>query len=252
VHPLARPLPVLVAPVLGAALLAALPRPALADAPVTPTATGGALPSGGAWASGDGTCTADILGWEQLPEPGAIGFAAQDDASYPLTSEVADDFVGNGNTLVGVEWWGVYWNGVAEPPESFRIRIYADDEGLPGEMLYDEVVADYEETVDDPNHYCAILPSEFEKTESATLHLSVQASLTFPPQWGWATSFLDAKKGDVECSARSVTFGSVDWVPGSEIFIETEPKEVSFRLLESKESPVDELSWTAIKSYYGR
>lgn len=244
-HPIARPLSVLVPSVIAAASIAGSASIAPADA-TTPTATGGPVPAGGVVAAGEGTCTADVLGWEQLPSKDTIGLAAQDDASYPLVSEVADEFVGNGNYLVGVEWWGLYWNGVPQTPESFRVRIYADDEGLPGEPLYDQVITEFEETTDDPNHYCALLPEAFEKTESATLHLSVQAALSFPPQWGWATALVTG----AECSARSTTFGSVEWVPGSDLF--GDPNDVSFRLLESEESPVDERSWAAIKSHFGR
>ena len=102
-------------------------------------------------------------------------------------AEVADNFMGDGADVVGVGWWGVYWNGTPLPPDGFNIRIYADNGGLPGDLLYEETAATYNETAGDPYGYCANLAAPFAKADGVGYHLSVQAQFCFPPQWGYSS-----------------------------------------------------------------
>ena len=115
---------------------------------------------------------------EQLPN-GVSGLAAQDDQCYPFLAQTADDFLGDGNDIVGAGWWGVYWNGTPLPPDGFRVEIYSDNGGVPGDLLFSEDTSDYNETAGDPNGYCSQL-SGFNKADGVTYHMSVTAVLLLP------------------------------------------------------------------------
>lgn len=181
--------------------------------------------------------------WEQLPN-GATAVASQEDACYPFRVDAADNFVGDGETLIGVGWWGAYWNGSPSPPDAFDITIYAHDEGLPGERLAAFRATAYDEAIGDPNGYCAPIDG-FEKVDGVTYHLGVQAVLCFPPQWGWATGAGDGIEGHF-----LGLLGYPVWVPLSIPFLV--PYDLSMVLFDTGHdpTPVDDTSWSGIKRQY--
>jgi len=204
----------------------------------------GALATPEASALARGECTAPVVKWEQLPD-GTTALSAQDDSAYPFTTELADDFVGDGTTLLGVEWWGTYWNGTATAPESFRLRVYTVADTIPGTPVFENTATAFNEVTGDPNHYCALFTGDpFVKEDAAAYFLSVQAVLVFPPQWGWATGTGNGR----ECRFRSALFGHPDWVSATTAF--GVDHELAFRLLNPDESPVEEASWGRLKANY--
>lgn len=188
----------------------------------------------------------DSIKWEQLPN-GATGMASQDDVCYPFAAEVADNFMGDGADVVGVGWWGVYWNGSPLPPDGFNIRIYADNGGTPGDLLYQETAATYNETQGDPYGYCANLAAPFRKADGVGYHLSVQAQFCFPPQWGYSSGDGDG----LQAHFKSAFFGFPDFVTASTVF--GVPYEGAFLLYNDGGGgtvPTEDATWTSIKGLY--
>jgi hypothetical protein len=181
--------------------------------------------------------------WEQLPNGGGL-MSSQDDVVYPFTSDLADDFAGDGEDLTGVGWWGGYWNGTAVPPDAFNVRVFADNGGMPGDMIYEHQTADYNETVGSPNGYCTNMPA-FNKADGATYWLSVQAVLVFPPQWGWASG----DGNGVGVWQRFPLLGFEDWTSSEVAFGDV--RDASFVLYnEDGVLPVEEKTWSSVKNLY--
>jgi hypothetical protein len=76
-------------------------------------------------------------------------------------------------------------------------------------------------------------------------HVSIQAVICFPPQWGIATGTGNGVQG----SFKSALFGFPSWVPNSTIF--GVPYELALLLYAGETStPTEEVSWSAIKNLY--
>ena len=193
--------------------------------------------------------SSDIV-FEQIPDA-VLGLFSQDDACYPLLAQTADDFVGTGEDLVAMGWWGLYWNGTALAPDGFRIEIYADDGGVPGDLLYETTTTEYNEVLGDsqmsePSSYCTVLEPPFEMADGSTYHMSVIPLLCFPPQWGHSTGIGNGVPGHF----RSVFFDFPEWTPNVDVFgFEWELALVLFASF-SDPIPVDDVSWSAIKGLY--
>jgi hypothetical protein len=197
--------------------------------------------------SGDGLDAFDCTGtikWEQPPD-GASGLSSQDDTCYPFSSECADDFMGDGNSVIGVGWYGVYWNGTPLAPDAFNVRFYSDASGLPGTQLALTTTSNYNETAGDPYGYCSDVDS-FSKADGVKYHLSIQAVLCFPPQWGFASGTGNGAQG----SFQSALFGFPTWVPNTTVF--GIPYELAFLLYndDGGGTPTEEASWSTIKNLY--
>jgi hypothetical protein len=196
--------------------------------------------------SGDGLHAFDCstwIAWEQPPD-GASGLTSQDDTCYPFQSECADDFMGDGVEMISVGWYGVYWNGTPLAPDAFNIRFYSDAGGLPGTELSLTTSSNYNETAGDPYGYCSDV-TPFPNAEGVKYHVSIQAVVCFPPQWGIATGTGNGVQG----SFKSALFGFPDWVSNSTIF--GVPYELAFLLYNfNTGTPTEEVSWSAIKNLY--
>ena len=180
--------------------------------------------------------------WEQLPNGGA-GVAAQDDECYPFLAESADNFVGDGEMMIGAGWWGD-WDGSAML-DAFEITIYADSGNGPGEMIYTEVVTDYNETAGAPFGYCALLSEPVMKADGETYWIDITSIYCFQPQWFWSVGDGDGQ----EIYFKSDFFGFPDWVPGSIVF--GGPRETAFLLYnEGGGVPTEEATWSEIKALY--
>jgi hypothetical protein len=185
--------------------------------------------------------------WEQPPD-GRSSVSAQDDGCLPFLAESADDFVGNGEQVAEVGWWGAYWDTTSRVPDSIRINIFsADADGLPGELLYSFETADYIETPGDPNRYRVVLGYRFSTVADTRYSISITVTFCSPPQWGWATAE-SSPDGINTTWFRSDFFGYPDWTPAMSVF--GVHYDQAFVLYGVDETPVTEVTWARIKAGY--
>lgn len=191
-------------------------------------------------------CIGDVKN-EQLPN-GASGLAAQEDQCYPFTARVADNFTGDGEELIGVGWWGVFWNGTPSPADSYDIQVYSSGaDGCPDVLLHSENTTDFNETIGDPYGYCANFAgtNTFTKIDGVPYHLAVTAVKCFPPQVGHATGDGDGQ----QACFKSEFFAFAAWTPAVDVF--GIPYELAFLLYNSGGTvPTEEKSWSEIKELY--
>ena len=131
-----------------------------------------------------------------------IGLSSQLDTVYPFNSQVADDFRFNNTiSILGVHWWGVFYNpfeGVN--PADFNIIFYADAGGMPTGAGMDDptstALAVYflPQVIGIPTgrpaeyEYEVQLPTGFVAYDQTTYWVAIQWVGVFPPQWGWDTN----------------------------------------------------------------
>jgi hypothetical protein len=147
---------------------------------------------------------------------------AQMDASLPLVSEPADDFMFEVDQLVNdVHWIGGYYSG---PPDdgdfNWKVTFYRDfgDGTKPGTIINTWVFsnAQVNETLIEPMSgggyysYSVILPTTLTFLSGEKYWVSIQGIGDIPPQSGWACH------SDIillhQAVFRSVFFGFLDWV----------------------------------------
>jgi hypothetical protein len=198
--------------------------------------------------------------WEQLPN-GVNGYSSQVDVCYPFDSATADNFVGDGETLIGAAWWGIYWGGTPVVPSGFYVTVYADAGGVPntppppggaGIMSWYVPAPFYNETFSSASEadYCfnvadATPPSPFLKEDGARYWISFQAEFCFPPQWGWTTGSGDG----VDVQFGFPLLGTPYWTAGALVF--GVPSDMGFFLLnETDGTPTEDTTWSTIKNLY--
>lgn len=127
-------------------------------------------------------------------------FASQNDTKPGGSGNFAttyDNFsFGSDASITGVSWTGGYFNPPNSGPISgFTIQFYADNAGIPGASLASETIAgNANETLVGTigsalvETYSASLPTAFAAAGGTTYWMSIVADLSFPPEWGWATS----------------------------------------------------------------
>jgi hypothetical protein len=131
-----------------------------------------------------------------------VGLSSQLDTAYPFNSQVADDFRLNTTTgIIGVHWWGIFWNpSEGVNPTDFNIIFYADAGGMPTGAGMDDPtstalavyfmpqvtgiptgeIAEYE--------YEVFLPGDFVANADTVYWIAIQWVGQYPPQWGWDTN----------------------------------------------------------------
>lgn len=136
-------------------------------------------------------------------------WTSQIDTSFPLDSQLADDFsLSATDTVRKIRFWGGYFNGTPAPVTSFNVRVYADAGGVPtgtpsdpsGTALHafsvSATVVDTGATssgmTSDILQYDVDLGAGFLATAGVTYWLAIQADISFPPQWGWTTQVAGA------------------------------------------------------------
>ena len=187
-------------------------------------------------------CLGVVSDAQQLPN-GISGTAAQDDVCYPFLAESVDNFVGDGNSLIGVGWWGL---DLLDEMDAFVVSILADDGGVPGEVLFTETLTEFNPTAGEPNGFCANFAEEFEKVDGVTYWLNIYAVYCFPPQFFWATADGDGTQGWF----RSDFLGFPDWVP-MDVANPGSPYELAFIQYNREGStPLEETSWAGVKEQY--
>lgn len=196
----------------------------------------------------------DVI-WEQLPDGVDYTLSSQDDACYPFTNQLADDFVTDTDQAIqGVRWWGGYWNGTeTPPPPTVRFEIWRDDLDEPcpsqsAERIYSEETGDVLERPADglPEgtlEYAAALPRGFVPTPGERYWLSILLVFCYPPQWGIATGV----GNDREACFRT-DWGIAPWVAASTVF--GAPYETAFVIKSAPPTPVAGITWSRLKGFY--
>lgn len=105
-------------------------------------------------------------------------------------SKVYDDFsLATATTITDVHWTGLYFNSSRTTGvDSFLIQFWSDAGGTAGSLLYSATIANANETLvsGDSYTYDVDLANAFSVQAGTTYWLSIQATMLFPPQWGWA------------------------------------------------------------------
>lgn len=178
--------------------------------------------------------------FEQLPD-GDTSLASQSDACTPFVAECADDFTGDGSSIVAVSFWGYFWEPTPSQPKAFTIRFFAAAMGGgPGELLFEREVTEIASSGGDVIRYDASLGEVFETTAGATYYISIVAEHCSPPQWGWASAAGNAE----DVYFRSDYFGYPEWTRGNDVF--GDAYDLAFRLM-GEPVPVSDVSWSLLK-----
>lgn len=149
-------------------------------------------------------CAAQTELWRQNPVDSYGGESSQDarNADGPgWFSEVVDNFrARNGWTITEVGFWGGYASPVGKEgnTEGFTIRFYEDENGSPGDRIYEQDVFSFTETlyyvvpeVELAGYeYQLTLPTGFVVPAAGQYWISVVAILPYgddldEPLWGW-------------------------------------------------------------------
>lgn len=176
----------------------------------------------------------------QLPKLGDVLFSQMDPCSGSMfasqeftgadslkTCFDADDFVvpeGDNWEISTVGALGYYWAGSAGDFDRINLFFYADDNGMPGDLLHDfSGIGDfYNEVI--PAGETSMTNLEIELPEAITLEaghywLSIQmvGQYAVNGQWGWATQLKDPHDNcrfHWKCPQDGFQNGFVDWTEG--------------------------------------
>ena len=190
--------------------------------------------------SGDGVAI-----WEQTPI--GTGSTLSYENCGALRVQLADGFVGNGEAIEGIAWWGRQLDGT--DPDAFRLEIWSHSaDGCPESLLYSELVDLFTQYDGFPyNRYEAELAVPFVALTDTQYHLAITQVLCEMPDdlfhfaWAWGTG-----DGEQLCIRRE---GDPEWVPG-DTYMSTEA-ELSFVLYsEMPTTPTTVHSWAKIKQRF--
>jgi len=186
--------------------------------------------------------------WDQLDVAGLSVRMSQDRGEgsecVPGWVESADDFLGADRFVTSVSWRGQFV-GTYREPESFRIRVYARNEGGgPGELLHEVERSDYVEQRDIPRaNYCVSLDPPFFAEADVTYYLSIQAVVCGPDMGVRAGD----RTGEVFWMRDSFDLVWVQGGPSGKSLVE-----LAFALFEDENAvPVQSSTWSRIKTQYG-
>ena len=201
-----------------------------------------------------------VVKWQQLPdfEGSAVSSEWCDDIG--LITDMADDFLcEDGDPIVALEWWGTEYNcGIYGPPipiDYFTVRFYEDIGGIPGAVVYEQIVTDWTEEyaaggdMYSDFHYYADLPVPFMQEAGNIYWLQIQARHTRTDycQWGWHQCLLE-DEWNYEAVLRSDYFGVPDWSPLTPLI--GYHFETAFVIYAEPFNPVASASWSTIKAIY--
>lgn len=123
---------------------------------------------------------------------GTAAYASQfDTGTNGDFAKVYDDFtLAAATTITDVHWTGQYFGGTrGNGANSFLIQFWSNAGG-PGTLLYSATIAAgaANETLLSGNDYSydADLTTAFVAQAGTTYWVSIQATMLFPPQWGWS------------------------------------------------------------------
>ncbi|RTL46864.1 MAG: PEP-CTERM sorting domain-containing protein [Burkholderiales bacterium] len=142
-------------------------------------------------ASGAALASANPVVYQQAWKgTGATAYGSQfDPGGNGDFAKTYDDFTLAADTnITDVHWTGAYFltertTGVS----SFLIQFWSDDGG-PSALLYSSTITNANETLIGRAEYAydADLSSVFVAKAGVNYWLSIQATLLFPPEWGWS------------------------------------------------------------------
>jgi len=138
-------------------------------------------------------------------------YASQNDPiTYGNFATTYDNFtLGATSSINNVQWTGGYFSGSPSAISSFTLGLYADSGGTPGALVSSDLISGTANetflTGQIYSYSANILP--YTATAGTQYWLSIQATVGFPPQWGWATG----TGGDG--AAYQVFFGTGGSVP---------------------------------------
>jgi len=130
---------------------------------------------------------------------------------------------------------------------SFEVRLFADDDGRPGEILYSWDAGDAFEYVGAPSLYWIQIYPAVELVTGATYWASVVAE-AFDPQWGVVGSVPDGGA----TSVRSPHFGIETWTPLGEI-LPCDPCSMALFVFADSDcvtTPAARSHWTRLKAMF--
>ncbi len=133
----------------------------------------------------------------------ANAYASQNDSTiidgYGDFAKAYDNFTLDSATSIGkVTWYGEFFRGEPTPISNFLIQFWSDNSGPNAELLSETIVGNARETFVEKignfnlYQYGMDLSLPFQALAGTTYWLSIQATLDYPPQWGW----YQAKGGD--------------------------------------------------------
>lgn len=128
--------------------------------------------------------------YQQAASNSPNGYASQfDTGANGDFAKVYDEFsLATATTITDVHWTGLYFNNSRTTGvDSFLIQFWSDAGGTAGSLLYSATVANANETLvtGDTYTYDVDLANAFAAQAGTTYWLSIQATMLFPPQWGW-------------------------------------------------------------------
>lgn len=126
----------------------------------------------------------------------ADAYASQNDSTiedgYGDFAKAYDNFTLDSATSIGkVKWYGEFFSGEPAPISNFLIQFWSDNSGPNAELFSETIVGNAHETLVEKignfnlYQYGMDLSLPFQALAGTTYWLSIQATLDYPPQWGW-------------------------------------------------------------------
>ena len=166
----------------------------------------------------------------------ADAYASQNDSASGGFGDFAkayDNFTLDSGTSIGkVKWYGEFFSGEPAPISNFLIQFWSDNSGPNAELFSETIVGNAHETLVEKignfnlYQYGMDLSLPFQALAGTTYWLSIQATLDYPPQWGW----YQGKGGDGV--AYQDFFGEIGAIPKDLAFsLASVPEPITILLL---------------------
>lgn len=166
----------------------------------------------------------------------ADAYASQNDSASGGFGDFAkayDNFTLDSATSIGkVKWYGEFFSGEPAPISNFLIQFWSDNSGPNAELFSETIVGNAHETLVEKignfnlYQYGMDLSLPFQALAGTTYWLSIQATLDYPPQWGW----YQGKGGDGV--AYQDFFGEIGAIPKDLAFsLASVPEPITILLL---------------------
>ena len=167
----------------------------------------------------------------------ADAYASQNDSASGGFGDFAkayDNFTLDSATSIGkVKWYGEFFSGEPAPISNFLIQFWSDNSGPNAELFSETIVGNAHETLVEKignfnlYQYGMDLSLPFQALAGTTYWLSIQATLDYPPQWGWYQG-----KGGNGVAYQDYLFGNTGSIPTDLAFrLESVPEPITILLL---------------------
>ena len=168
----------------------------------------------------------------------ADAYASQNDSTiedgYGDFAKAYDNFTLDSATSIGkVTWYGEFFRGEPTPISNFLIQFWSDNSGPNAELLSETIVGNARETFVEKignfnlYQYGMDLSLPFQALAGTTYWLSIQATLDYPPQWGWYQG-----KGGKGGAYQDYLFGNTGPIPTDLAFsLASVPEPITILLL---------------------